>query len=223
VAVAADEVAIGPADVALVVEAKRHRAGLGLVAQPFGHELERDRPAEAHEDLGGVVLVAGDLPGGHADARRGQHRLGADLVEPGPRRGARRCLCDLAQPCRVAQRVAQRLGAGQAGAQPGDGRDAGAGEVPCGVVVEQLGERRSHERRDRTGLRAGADALAHGVPALADGALESRGLVVEHEDLVDPGVLADGGDGVAQGAHLAPDERGVVEWVGHGGGGGQQR
>ena len=54
----AHEVAIGPAHVALVLEPQRHRAGLGLVAQPGGDELERDRAPEPREDLGRVVLVA---------------------------------------------------------------------------------------------------------------------------------------------------------------------
>ena len=43
----AHEVAVGPAHVALVLEAQRHRAGLGLVAHPGGDELERDRAARA--------------------------------------------------------------------------------------------------------------------------------------------------------------------------------
>jgi hypothetical protein len=53
------------------------------VAQPGGDELERDRAPEPRGDLGRVVLVAGDATGRDADARAGQQRLGARLIEPG--------------------------------------------------------------------------------------------------------------------------------------------
>ena len=65
-------------------------------------------------------------------------------------------------------------------------------------------------------LGAEPDALADRRP----GALRRAhvgGLVVEHEYALDRRVLAHGHDDVAQPLHLAPDQRGVVERVAHGG------
>ena len=133
-------------------------------------------------------------------------------VRPARPRRPRRC----PQALGVAGGAAQRRGADERGAQAGDGGDVGAGELPGGLVVEQLGQGRGDQRRHRARRGARADPLAHGVPALAHRAVEPVRLVVEHEHVVDRRVGADRGDHVAQGLDLAPDERRVVERVGDG-------
>ena len=117
---------------------------------------------------------------------------------------------------------AQRRGADQAGAQPGDGGYAGVGEA--------RGRRRRRAARGgwRPPSRApGSRRRRRGCPRarrprLRGRAVDSDGLVVEHHHLIDRGVLGHGGHDVAQGVHLAPDQRGVVERVADRGGVGQQ-
>ena len=110
---------------------------------------------------------------------------------PGARPARARRPRDGPQALGVAGGAAQRRGADERGAQAGDGGDVGAGELPGGLVVEQLGQGRRDQGRHRARRGARADPLAHCVPALAHRAVEPVRLVVEHEHVVDPGVVAD--------------------------------
>ena len=67
-----------------------------------------------------------------------------------------------ASPGRPAQR---RRRSASAVRRPATAGDVGAGELPGGLVVEQLGQRRGDERRHRARRRARADPLAHARPS----------------------------------------------------------
>ena len=107
-----------------------------------------------------------------------------------------------------------RRRAAQAGPQSGDGRHAGPDHLPGGAVVEQLRQRRGHQRRYRAARGAEHHPLADRRPALGRGALHPVRLVVEDEHETDAGSDPSATHELGQRLDLAPDHGGVVERVG---------
>ncbi len=135
-------------------------------------------------------------PGGprrRATPRSAQQRLGLVLGQPGAA-----VRCELRRLGGAAAAIARRRagsprsrahrgGAAQPGAQPGRGRHARLGEAPGGRVVEQLGQRRGDDRpAGAAPPRRASIPSRTAAPRLLRGAVEVRGLVVEHEHLVRP-------------------------------------
>ena len=156
------------------VQPERDATELGLVLHAGRAQLQRHVPAQLVERRHGVVLAGHDSPAGHRDSML---PAAAPWPRARPATGRRRARTRSGRSAAIARKrsgsavVARALGgAANPGAQPGRGGDAGVSELPRGLVVEQLGQGRGDERRDRAARGAGDDALADRAPGLLGGA-----------------------------------------------------